>query len=207
MIPIVYIINKDQVTNSLIKRLLNSVNIQAIEFLTPDELLKNLPVESPSCFLIDFFLETMNGIEVMKKIKQTGDYRPCIFMSSRDDTGLIIKAMNMGASGFIKRPFNHIEAIDLIQKTIEKNRQTQFYVKSAMTYQKRLSTLSRREMEIFIKLTDGYSAKKIGDILNISFRTVENHRIKIYEKLKISKATELIRQATIHSTLKACQLI
>ena len=205
--PTVYIVHQEEVTNSLIKQLLSSVNIFSIDYQASKDLLFNLPVASPSCFLFDFFLPDINGLQLMAEIKQLGIHKPCIFMSSREDVKLIIKALNQGAYGFVKRPFNHIEFIDLVQKAIEKDRKTQFLIKSALHYQKNIDTLSPREKQILTLLIEGNSATTIGKTLNISHRTVENHRIKIFEKLNFTKTTELIHQAAVVSTLEACELI
>ncbi|MCW8930628.1 MAG: LuxR C-terminal-related transcriptional regulator [Gammaproteobacteria bacterium] len=205
--PTVYIVHQEEVTNSLIKQLLNSVNISSVDYQNPEDFLFNLPVTPPSCFLFDFFLPEMNGLQLMAKLKQMGIHKPCLFMSSREDVKLIIKAMNQGAYAFVKRPFNHIEFIDLIQKAIEKDCKTQPLVKSALNYRKNIENLSQREKQILILLTEGKSAIAIGKLLNISHRTVENHRIKIFEKLNLSKTTDLIRQATIEETLSVCELV
>lgn len=67
--------------------------------------------------------------------------------------------------------------------------------------------LSIREQAVLKLILDDLSAMKIGNILGISHRTVENHRKNIFVKFGVSKISELIRQATIYETVGNVGLI
>jgi DNA-binding NarL/FixJ family response regulator len=55
--------------------------------------------------------------------------------------------------------------------------------------------ISDRERQVLSLIVDGFSSKEIGDRLDISMRTVQKHREKIMEKLRVRKATELVKVA------------
>jgi DNA-binding NarL/FixJ family response regulator len=55
--------------------------------------------------------------------------------------------------------------------------------------------LTTRERQVFHLVIDGITTKKISDMLHISVKTVENHRGKILEKLKVSNTAELVKYA------------
>ncbi len=55
--------------------------------------------------------------------------------------------------------------------------------------------LSDRELEVFHLLGRGYSTRQIAEELHISFRTVQAFCARIKEKLNLSGATELLREA------------
>jgi DNA-binding NarL/FixJ family response regulator len=63
--------------------------------------------------------------------------------------------------------------------------------------------LSSREREIVQLLAEGKSNKEIGALLNISTRTVENHRAKIMDKLRLRSFSELIRYAVRNKIVEA----
>jgi DNA-binding NarL/FixJ family response regulator len=67
----------------------------------------------------------------------------------------------------------------------------------------RRDELSSRERQILDFLEQGHAASKIGTHLRISPRTVENHRAHILQKLKLSSATQLIRQVAVLDVLRA----
>ncbi|MBF0266372.1 MAG: response regulator [Gammaproteobacteria bacterium] len=203
--PTVYIVNPDTIVNSLTNRLLSSVNIFSRDFEAPSELLHNLPLSSPSCVLISLFLPEMNGIELMMRLRKQGVHSPCIFASPKIDAELVVKAMNSGGYSFIKKPFDHMELIELVQSALEYDEKSSKYAQASLNYIRSRDKLTLREKDILDLLLKDLSAMKIATLLNISHRTVENHRNKIFIKFGINKTTELIRLFTIYDTLKNVQ--
>jgi DNA-binding CsgD family transcriptional regulator len=69
-----------------------------------------------------------------------------------------------------------------------------------------VSSLTRRELEVFRLAAEGYTAMEIGQQLHIGGRTVESHLASAYSKLRINSRGELIRLASrlgIHAGLSA----
>lgn len=205
--PTVYIVNQDLVANSLTKQLLASVNIASVVFTLPSDLLKVINFGSPSCFLLSFVLPEMSGMDLMLTLRRQGVLSPCIFTSPQIDHELIIKAMHTGSFGFIKRPFQQNDFIEFIQKSLAYDKKVNKYARIGVTYKINFDNLSIREKEILAFILDDLSAMKIGEKLNISHRTVENHRNNIFIKFDISKTSELIRMATIYETVRHTGLI
>lgn len=61
--------------------------------------------------------------------------------------------------------------------------------------QARLGTLSRREMEVLRLVATGHSSSQIGEMLNISRRTVESHRSSILNKTQSQSTAQVLRWA------------
>jgi RNA polymerase sigma factor (sigma-70 family) len=61
--------------------------------------------------------------------------------------------------------------------------------------------LTPRQREVLQLLAEGYSAKEIADILNISHRTVEFHKYRMMEQLNIKTSAELIHYAIKHGII------
>ena len=200
--PTVYIVNQDPITNSLCKQLLNSVNIFSVCFESPQDLLNNISHSSPACFFLSFFLPEMSGLELMLQLRKQGMISPCIFSSPKDEHEMVIKAMHAGSFGFIKRPFQALELIELIQKALNYDEQKNRYARIGLTYKNNLESLTAREKQVLELILHDYSAIKISKELRYSHRTVENHRIKVLKKMGVSKTPELIRIATIYETVK-----
>jgi len=201
-IPTVYIVNPDTVANSLTKQLFNSIDIYSVDYQAPTELLHNLPDASPACFLLSFLLPEMSGLELMLKLRQQGVINPCIFTSTKAEPELVVKAMHSGGFGFIKKPFQYMDLVDLVQKALEHDKKANRYVRIGLIYERNLRKLSTREKQVLDLLLDDLSAMKIGQKLTISHRTVENHRNNIFNKLEISKTSELVRMSSIHEAVK-----
>ncbi len=61
--------------------------------------------------------------------------------------------------------------------------------------------LTRREFEIVRLVSQGFSSKEIGKVLNISIFTVESHRSNILKKLNLKKSTALVNYYFSHAHL------
>ncbi len=209
-VPTVYIVNSDPIANSLTKQLLASVNIFSQSFQSPTELLASntqISFPTPSCFLLSFLLPDMSGMELMLTLRKQGTLHPCIFTSPKIEPELIVKTMNSGGFGFIKKPFDSMDFIELIQKALEYDKKINRYTQAGFNFEKYFNTLSVREKAVLELILKDFSAMKIGKVLTISHRTVENHRNKIFDKFGVKKISELIRMATIYEAVKDIGLI
>ena len=199
----VFIVNPDRVSNSVTSNMLKPIQVKMREFLSPNELLNVLPISSPACFLIDFVLPEIHGLHLMEQLRRNNCYQPCIFVSSRVEPELIVTAMNRGAFGFVKRPFQSMELIDTVQRALNHDQAISPYIRVATKYQNNRSKLTRREQDVLSLLEIGRTAREIGEQLQLSYRTVENHRMRIFRKLGIQLHAQLIQQVTALNLLRA----
>lgn len=206
-VPTVYIVNTDPIANSLTKQLLATINIFSQDFQSPVELLSNINFSTPSCFLISFLLPEITGIELMLKLRKQGVLNPCIFTSTKIEPELIVKTMHVGGYGFIKKPFEQMDFIELIQKALEYDKKINRYTLIGLDYINNFAKLTMREKAVLELILRDLSAMKIGKKLAISHRTVENHRNKIFSKFGLTKISEMIRVATIYETVSNTGLI
>ena len=65
----------------------------------------------------------------------------------------------------------------------------------AANAREKLGDLSVRELEIFTRLAEGYSAAEIASKLSRSTKTINNHRTRILQKLGLKNSAELVRLA------------
>ena len=203
IIPTVYTVNPDPVSSSVAERTLASVQIPCHNFLSPLDLLNELPLPSSACFIFDFVLPEVNGLQLMDKLRRSDCFHPVIFAAARSDPDLIVTAMNRGAFGFLKRPFNSMEVIDMVQRALIMDQSLLPYIRSALDYRHRRHSLSKRELTILGFLERGKSAREVGTELNLSVRTVENHRTRIFQKLNIRQGAQLIERVTSLNLLRA----
>lgn len=65
-----------------------------------------------------------------------------------------------------------------------------------------LGVLSAREFEIFCRLAEGQSATQVAEILNVSVKTVANHRLSVLKKLRARNVVDLTRLAIRYDIIK-----
>ncbi len=199
----VFIVNPDPISCSITARTLNSTRIKCKELHSPGDLIKELPVSSPACFLLDVFLPDYNGLRLMEQLRNKNCFHPCIFMSTKIDPKIMVSVMNRGAFGFLSRPYQSLELIEMVQSALIHDQALSPYISIALEYKRLRSQLSQREQEILSRLELSKTAQAIAQELNLSRRTVENHRVRIFQKMNIMKGHQLIERATALNLLRA----
>ncbi|MBF0219112.1 MAG: response regulator transcription factor [Gammaproteobacteria bacterium] len=205
--PTVHIVNQDQVASSLISHLLGSVKIQSKHYQSPLSLLLATPLSSPSCLLLDILLPEMSGLILMQRLRERGVTQPCIFLSSRSEPGVIIQMLNQGAYGFVKKPYQQLELLEIVQRALAFDQKLGRIALAAVNFRQAQSELNSREQQILELLIEGASAAVIGKQIGLSPRTVESLRATIMQKLQVNSLAQLYRYAAYLDTLQATGII
>ena len=79
--------------------------------------LQRLAVRRPDLILLDLLMPEMDGFEVCRRIRENAEWAeiPIIFLSSADDKGLIVRALESGGVDYITKPFNHAELVTRVR--------------------------------------------------------------------------------------------
>lgn len=165
--------------------------------------LENIKAAKPDVLIVDVRLKNENGIEASKMILKTMPSVKIILLSGYFNESLAASALAAGASAFLSKSIaiSHLVATifhvmvhnsfyapqlpeDVIEDIMVKNKTS-----------KRLSALTKREEEILKLIAKEHSTKEIAMMLNISEKTVRNHKSNIMAKLGISNHVGLIKYA------------
>ena len=78
---------------------------------------QRLAARRPDLILLDLLMPEMDGFEVCRRIRENPDWIeiPIIFLSSADDKGLIVRALESGGVDYITKPFNHAELVTRVR--------------------------------------------------------------------------------------------
>lgn len=169
------------------------------------ELLNRVEELHPDMVILDITMPDIGGIGAAREIKNRYPNVKVLMLTMHKNREYLYHAISAGAEGYLLKEDSDIElfsAIDAIRKG-------SIYVTKLLTEEMAgdlsnilkgngktaVAILSKREKEILKLLAGGKSHKEIGKFLNISARTVENHRANIVKKLNINKTAELIKYA------------
>jgi DNA-binding NarL/FixJ family response regulator len=160
----------------------------------------------PDVAILDISMPELNGLDAASQILKTNPRTRVLILTMHTAEELIQRTLSAGASGYILKSDAEKDLITAIEALL--HRKTFFtYAASEVVLSnlrepggKRLvqpdgSRLSTREREIVQLLAEGKSNKQVAGLLNISTRTVENHRAKVMEKLNLHSFSELVRYA------------
>ena len=176
-------------------------------YVTAEEALAELPRHKPDVVLMDIKLPGMNGIECLKRLMQA---RPplllqVLMLTEYEDNKLVFEALKAGASGYLLK--DRISMRELANAI--KDVMTGGAVMSPNIARKviryihepagSIGSLSEREMQVLLNLSDGLMYKQIADKLSISLDTVRKHVGAIYSKLHVRSRAEAARQLQHHT--------
>lgn len=104
---------------------------------------------------------------------------------------MAVSSLKKGAFDFVEKPFDDNELVNRVLEAIALDSRRQAAAASSGSLKGRLESLTSRERQVMALILAGKFNKVIADELNISMRTVEVHRAKLFEKMGVRTAVEL----------------
>ena len=151
----------------------------------------------PGCVVTDLRMPEIDGLELLRRLRQQGVAMPAIVMNGHGDVRLAVEAMKAGAFDFIEKPFDDQVLLAAIDAAIAHYARNGEREQLAARTRDRLASLSAREHEVLRGLLAGHPNKTIAHDLNISARTVEVHRANVMTKMAAGSLSELVRMALL----------
>jgi len=170
------------------------------QYATAEEALAGLPKDKPEIVLVDINLPGMNGVECVRRLKQTSPEIAAVMLTAYEDTDNIFNALAAGATGYLLKRAPRTELLDAIREVRRGGSPMTTHIarKVVQSFQKQSpaappgEALSAREQEVLDHLSRGFLYKEIADKMGISYETVHTYIRRIYEKLQVRTRTEAV---------------
>ncbi len=148
---------------------------------------------SPSAVLLDVRMPGMSGLAMFERLHARNllAAMPVIFLTGHGDVPTAVSAVKRGAFDFVEKPFSDNALVDRIEQALDASR---VFLESQRTQggvSRAVAELTDREREVMRLVIEGMPNKVIADSLNISVRTVEVHRARVFDKMSVKSAVEL----------------
>ena len=147
------------------------------------------------CVVSDVCMPGMSGLDLVRHLNARGFTRPVILITGHGDIDMAVSAIKLGAFDFIEKPFDENRLLASIRNAVEMGRQKASEAAELEKLQSRFKLLSARQRQVMELAAAGFSNKEIGTKLNISPKTVENHRAWVMERIGAKNLAELVRMA------------
>ena len=145
--------------------------------------------------IVDAYLPGMSGLELLARLQQLGSRIPAIMVTGHGEVGLAVQAMKAGAADFLEKPVRYEELLSSLSRVSEAHRTEGAAAARQEDALSRLSGLTSRQTQIMEMVLRGDPSKNIAADLNISQRTVENHRAAIMKRTGAKSLPALARLA------------
>jgi DNA-binding NarL/FixJ family response regulator len=165
--------------------------------------------QRPNVILLDLSMPKMNGISVMREIKNQFPEIKILALTIHESDQYVLEAFEAGADGYCLKDAGRRELMVAINSVLEGKTYisptiSDNVMEGYLTGRKKLKsktswdTITPREREVLKLLGEGYQNKEIAEMLHISVKTVEKHRANIMDKLDLHNAAALTAYAIEH---------
>ena len=192
-----HVVDDEELIRNSLEAVLRFGKYEVATFSSGIEFLEALPDLNPGCIILDVRMPELNGLEVLKTLKQDRPQIPVIVMSGFADVTMAVKAMQSGASDFIEKPFQPDDVLNTVKKVLQTNSSSKSDQVANTSTASQVSQLSDRETDVLARLVQGKQNKVVARELGISPRTVEVHRARIMQRLGVTSFAELVRLSVL----------
>ena len=197
----VYIVDDDAGVREALAWLLRSRRVpsesfdsaEAFEAMLAERAAAGMRQRQPCCILLDVRMTGMSGLALFDKLVERGDIAamPVIFLTGHADVPTAVATVKRGAFDFCEKPFSDNLLVDRIQGALALSAAHMEERRARHELQDRLADLTDRERDVMRLVVEGLPNKLIADQLDISVRTVEVHRSRVFDKMQVKSAVEL----------------
>jgi two-component system response regulator DctR len=173
------------------RRLLSETYPHAEAFLA--KMSPTFAPDQPSCLLLDVRMPGMSGLALFEQLTQweLTSVLPVIFLTGHGDVPTAVDAVKRGAFDFCPKPFSDNALVDRVVQALTHSGDQLAQRRAIARLQHRVADLTDRERDVMNCVVEGLPNKLIADRLNISVRTVEVHRARVFDKMEVKSAVEL----------------
>ncbi len=116
-----YIVDDDESVCRALSLLLDTYGFEVHTFASAAVFLNSILKHTPGCLILDVHMPGMDGFALQQKLNSNGFRIPIIFISADKDLKFSEQYLEAaGAIGFLQKPFNDQELVDLINSVVEK---------------------------------------------------------------------------------------
>lgn len=147
------------------------------------------------CLLLDVRMPGgMSGLALFDQLSVQGlrNALPVIFLTGHADVATAVDAVKRGAFDFCEKPFSDNALVDRVEQALNLSAATLARHAERDRLRARMAELTERERDVMQRVAQGLPNKLIADALDISVRTVEVHRARVFEKMGVKSAVDLV---------------
>ncbi len=199
----VYIVDDDASVRDAMAWLLRSRRVMSESFESAESFMAMLKEKFPQtntlapnqagCILLDVRMPGQSGLALFESLLANGLAKawPIIFLTGHADVPTAVDSVKRGAFDFCEKPFSDNALVDRIEEALALSMERLASSAFSASLASRLSELTEREHDVLKLVVEGLPNKLIADQLDISVRTVEVHRSRVFEKMNVKSAVEL----------------
>ena len=198
----IYVVDDDEAARQSLEFLLKTAGMKVRSFDGAKPFLAALPEIRSGCVITDVRMPDITGIDLLRKVKESGVDIPVIVITGHGDISLAVEAMKIGAIDFLEKPYDDDTLLAAVKGSLTLNADAAQRNAELSQINDRLAGLSNRERQVLEGLVAGKANKVIAFDLGISPRTVEIYRANVMTKMSANSLSDLVRKVMMAGILE-----
>ncbi|MDR2613860.1 MAG: response regulator [Candidatus Accumulibacter sp.] len=190
---VVHVIDDEAIARWMFSELLQGIDAKKRIFASAREFLADYRPHPCECLVCDLRMPEIDGLTLQQHLLDEGSHLPVILVSGYADVPQAVAAIKKGAFDFLEKPVDGASLVAKVESALEHSRRLHAEYLARSVREARLALLTAKERQIAGLVAAGKSSPKIAQELEISVRTVENHRARLMEKLRAESVADLVR--------------
>ena len=193
--PTVFIVDDDPEIRTAMRDMVERQGYRAKVFAGGASFLEAYSPDQSGCLLVDARMPGLGGLDLIKRVTKMQPALPVIMITAYGDIAMAVNAMKAGAFDFLQKPVRSDELLESIKDALNCSGMGPAQPADRRIAAAKIESLTSRQREILEKVLAGSPSKNIAADLQISQRTVDNHRAAIMRKVGAKSLSALIRVA------------
>jgi DNA-binding NarL/FixJ family response regulator len=162
--------------------------------------LDGLATYSVDVVIADISMPDKSGVDLLRSIRAQHSHVAVLMLSMHSEKSYAIRALKHGAAGYLTKDVSIAALLAAVRKVAAGGKYFTSALGEMLVTQLQKGrvghdALSKREMEVLIRLAGGATITTIGESLFLSPKTISTYRARVLEKLGAANNAELTRYA------------
>ena len=188
---LIRIVDDDPEIRETLGMMLESEGWRQVQYDSAESFLVGDTPSEPGVVLLDIQMGGMNGLDLQILMTERGYALPIIFITGHGNVRTAVDSMRNGAYDFLEKPVDIDRLLSSLEGAASFSVARASKLPDVASIKEALQKLTERQIEVLLHLLREEDVRSIAERLGISLRTVQGHRVKIYQAFGIHRFEQL----------------
>lgn len=188
----IYLVDDNTEIRTHLSALLQRFGYSVGTYASAEEYLERSLEVMPAVLVLDMRMPGLSGVQLQKRLIDSGRGTPIVFISGESRNDEIIEAFRSGAVEFLTKPFSIDTLIQAIEKGLQQDTEREMLMRKLLEVKHRLAALTPRERVFMSRMINGHTNKEIAALEGVTADNIKKYRAIILGKMGSKSLAELI---------------
>ena len=189
----IFVADPDPALQEAVRRVATAIAVNCQCYDSAAVLLEAFHGPRFGCLVAAVQLPDMDGTALTDKLAQRGYWLPTVYVSADADVAMAVALMQRGAVTLLEKPTSKSKLLEAIHRALDQERRHRDRQTSVAQVRCHLAALTSKERAVMELMIEGRANKAIATQLDVSVRTVEARRQRVFRKTHTNSIAELVR--------------